>query len=71
MEKNTKTPVITIDGTEYLFETMSEKEQAMVNHVADLDRKIHQAKFNLDQLQFGRESFFHALKTSLETPVSD
>ena len=35
-----KTTPITINDVEYTLEDMSEEQQAMVNHVADLDRKI-------------------------------
>ena len=65
MGKNEKTP-ISIDGVEYHFEDMTEKQQVLVNHVADLDRKIGAARFNVDQLQVGRDAFFAMLKTELE-----
>jgi hypothetical protein len=38
-----------------------------VNHVADLDRKLGSARFNVDQLQVGRDAFFSMLKKALET----
>jgi hypothetical protein len=65
MGKNEKTP-ITIDGTEYHFEDMTQEQQVLVNHVADLDRKLGAARFNVDQLQVGRDAFFNMLKTALE-----
>jgi hypothetical protein len=37
-----------------------------LNHVADLDRKLDSAKFNVDQLQVGRNAFFEMLKRALE-----
>jgi len=61
---NTKTP-ISIDGVEYQFEDMTQEQQILVNHVADLDRKLGSAKFNVDQLQVGRDAFFGFLKNSL------
>jgi hypothetical protein len=67
---NTKTP-ISIDGTEYQFEDLSQQQQAMVNHVADLDRKLASARFNVDQLQVGRDAFFAMLKQSLAQEVKD
>ena len=39
----------------------------MVNHVADLDRKIGSANFNIDQLKMGRMAFMNALTSSLNT----
>jgi hypothetical protein len=38
----------------------------MINHVADLDRKIRSSEFNLDQLRIGREAFVNMLTASLE-----
>jgi hypothetical protein len=64
MGKNEKTPV-TIDGVEYQFEDMTQEQQTLLNHVADLDRKLVSARFNVDQLQVGRDAFFQLLKNSL------
>ena len=66
MGKNEKTPV-TIDGVEYKFEDMTEQQRVLVNHVADLDRKLDSTRFNVDQLQVGRDAFFTMLKAALET----
>jgi hypothetical protein len=46
---------------------MTKEQQMMVNHVADLDRKLDSTRFNLDQMQVGREAFFKMLKESLES----
>jgi len=70
MGKNEKTP-ISIDGVEYHFEDMTEKQQVLVNHVADLDRKIGAARFNVDQLQVGRDAFFAMLKAELKPEVEE
>ena len=64
---NTKTPIY-IDGVEYQFEDMTQEQQALVNHVSDLDRKLGSAKFNVDQMQVGRDAFFGMLKNSLAQP---
>lgn len=61
-----KTTPVTIDGKEYQFEDLNKEQQTLVNHVADLDRKLNSAKFNLDQLQVGRNAFFDMLKSSLK-----
>ena len=65
MGNNTKTP-LTIDGVEYQLEDMTQDQQILVNHVADLDRKLSSARFNVDQLQVGRDAFFAMLKSKLE-----
>ena len=68
MGKNEKTP-ITIDGIEYQFEDMTQQQQMLVNHVADLDRKLSSAKFNVDQIQVGRDAFFKMLKDALTPQI--
>jgi hypothetical protein len=65
MGNNTKTPVV-IDDTEYQFEDMTQEQQMLVNHVADLDRKLASARFNVDQLQVGRNAFMDLLTKSLK-----
>ena len=60
-----KTTPVTIDGKEYVFEDMTKEQQTLVNHVADLDRKISSTTFNLDQLKVGQQAFINLLKESL------
>jgi hypothetical protein len=62
---NKQPQIVTIDGVEYDAEKFNEQQVALVNHVADLDRKIGSTKFQLDQLQVGRDAFFSMLKQSL------
>jgi len=57
---------ITVNDIEYNVEDLSEQQIAMVNHIADLDRKLASARFNVDQLQVGREAFVNMLTSSLE-----
>ena len=61
-----KTTPITINDVEYTLEDMTPEQQAMVNHVADLDRKISSTQFNLDQLSVGRQAFMNMLTQQLE-----
>ena len=70
MGQDKKTP-ITIDDKQYVFEEMTQDQQAMVNHIADLDRKLDSARFNLDQLSVGKQAFVNMLKTSLETEKTE
>ena len=65
MGKNEKTP-ITVNDVEYQYEEMTEQQQAMVNHINDLDRKMASMRFNLDQLNVGRDAFVNMLTESLE-----
>lgn len=68
MAKNEKTTIM-IDDIEYKLEDMKPEEQLMINHIADLDRKLSNARFNVDQLQVGRDAFMSMLKKSLDEPV--
>lgn len=56
---------VTINGTEYSEDQLSEKQKVIINHIGDLDRKIRSAQFNLDQLTVGREAFVTMLTASL------
>jgi len=66
-KKQKEKPVITIDDKEFNIEDMTGEQQAMINHINDLDRKIAQSQFNLEQLQFGKNAFVNSLSQSLET----
>ena len=57
---------VVINDVEYKPEDLSEEQVMLVNHVADLDRKIQGSMFNLDQLQGGREFFMKKLEEALE-----
>lgn len=63
---NQQSQIVTIDGVEHKLEDLTDQQQALLNHVADLDRKIGSTRFQLDQLQVGRDAFFAMLKTALE-----
>jgi len=61
-----KTTPITINDIEYQYEDLTDQQQAMVNHCADLDRKIKSTQFNLDQLTVGKDAFVAMLTGSLK-----
>jgi hypothetical protein len=62
-----KKPVtITINGTDFTEDQLTDEQKAMINHIADLDRKIGSTRFNLDQLQVGRDAFVNMLTASLK-----
>ena len=56
---------ITIDDVEYTLEDMTDEQQAMVRHIADLDRKINSARFSVTQMSVGKDAFVNMLKASL------
>ena len=59
---------ITVNDVEYNLEDLSKNQLAMVDHIKDLDRKLGNALFNVDQLQVGRSAFIDMLAQELENP---
>ena len=68
MSKNEKN-LITVNDIEYDIADFTDAQKAMLNHVQDLDRKLGNAQFNLDQLSVGREAFVKMLADNLEAPA--
>ena len=62
---------VVINDVEYKPEDLNEEQVMLVNHVADLDRKIQGSVFNLDQLKGGREFFMKKLEEALEEDNND
>jgi hypothetical protein len=69
MSENTKKTQITIDDTKYDFNDLTPEQQGLFSHCIDLDRKISNTAFQLDQLNVGKQAFYNMLKTSLATTV--
>ena len=67
MSKDNKSQMITINDVEYDTATFTEEQVVLTNHCLDLDRKIGNMNFQLQQLQVGKESFLKMLTESLET----
>ena len=68
-EKQTKS--ISINGKEYTEDQLTDQQKVMINHIADLDRKMGSAQFNLDQLAVGKQAFMDMLTKSLEEAVEE
>ena len=67
-KKQKEEPMVNIEGTEHKISDLTEEQIILVNHVADLDNKMRSARFNVEQLEGGREYFMDKLNGSL---VSD
>ena len=67
MAKDTKNAIF-INEVEYLYEDLTQEQQALFSHCVDLDRKINSAQFSLDQLAVGKEAFIKRLEESLANP---
>lgn len=61
-----KDNIITINDVEYSVNDFTDQQKVMLNHIQDLDRKLSNAQFNLDQLQVGRQAFVDMLSSSLQ-----
>ena len=70
-KKQKEQQTVVINDVEYKPEDLNEEQVMLVNHVADLDRKIGSSMFNLDQLQGGREFFMKKLEKALEEPEEE
>jgi len=70
MAKN-ENKTITVNDVEHNIEDLTEQQLAMVNHISDLDKKLGNLGFNLDQLNVGREAFVNMLSKSLEELPED
>ena len=68
MGQDKKNPIV-VNDVQYDLENFSDQQRTMVNHIADLDRKLSSARFNVQQLEVGREAFVNMLTKSLEQPT--
>ncbi|MDB9726447.1 hypothetical protein OAA81_02090 [Flavobacteriaceae bacterium] len=67
----TENKTITVNDVEHNIEDLTEQQIAMVNHISDLDKKLGNLRFNMDQLNVGRDAFFNILSKSLEEPPEE
>ena len=64
-EKETEQTVV-INGEEHNVADLSQEQVVLLNHVADLENKIRQISFNLEQAHGGRNHFMGLLTASFE-----
>jgi|TARA_R110002124_G_scaffold189940_3_gene357263 hypothetical protein len=69
MAKN-ENKTITVNDVEHSIEDLTEQQVTMVNHIADLDKKLGSLGFNMDQLNVGREAFVSMLAQSLDSEAA-
>ena len=65
MAKKEKETTINLFGKDYKESELTDEQKTMINHIADLDRKVSGAEFNITQLRFGRQAFLDALQVDL------
>ena len=68
MAKKEKEPTLVLDDKEYNINDLQDDQKLMVAHINDLNRKIDSTRFNLQQMEIGRQGFVNSLKVSLDQP---
>tara|TARA_X000001382_G_scaffold77313_1_gene54136 strand:- start:15531 stop:15755 length:225 start_codon:yes stop_codon:yes gene_type:complete len=62
-------PTLVLDDKEYKINDLGDDEKLIVAHINDLNRKVDSARFNLQQIEIGRQAFVNSLKAKLEEPA--
>jgi hypothetical protein len=72
MTTEDKKVIITINDIDYTEDQLTDEHKIIINHIKSLQQKISSAKFNLDQLEVGKDAFLKILDTALqERPVEE
>jgi uncharacterized coiled-coil protein SlyX len=67
MKMNDEKQMITIDGKEYDYDELENNEQYLVNQIRDLNTKVAQAQFGIDQLRAAQDAFTKMLISSVQS----
>ena len=70
-KKETEKQTVVISGEEHNVADLSQEQITLLNHVADLENKIRQIGFNLDQAHGGRNHFMGLLTASFEEKAEE
>ena len=70
MTEETKN-TIKVDDIEYNIDDLTEAQKRALQHIADLNTKIINTNFQLEQLQVSQASFKNILKNSLVEPKEE
>ena len=63
-EKNSD-PKVHLNGVDYSINDMTDDQKVLMAHANDLNRKVDSAKFNLQQMEIGRNAVVNALSEAL------
>ena len=69
MEEKKDGQGINLFGKNYKDDELSDKQKALINHIGDIDGKLRQAQFDVDQHSFCKISFLKALEEDLNEKV--
>ena len=62
----TKSNVITINGTEYSQDDLDDNQTYLINQIKDLQGKSASLRFQIDQVSVAQNAFTNSLITSLK-----
>jgi hypothetical protein len=62
----TKSNVITIDGTEYSQDDLDDSQTYLINQIKDLQAKSANLRFQLDQVSVAQSAFTNSLITIIK-----
>ena len=62
----TKSNIITIDGTEYSQDDLDDSQTYLINQIKDLQGKSANLRFQLDQVSVAQSAFTNSLIQSLK-----
>lgn len=57
---------VNLFGKEYDEDKLTSKQKAILNHLGDIDGKLRQAQFDVEQLSFCKISFLNELEKELK-----
>tara|TARA_Y100000114_G_scaffold57588_1_gene52720 strand:+ start:991 stop:1203 length:213 start_codon:yes stop_codon:yes gene_type:complete len=63
--------VININGTDYDESDLSDKQKYAIAQIKDLQKKSHNLRFQLDQVQASLTSFMNSLIEELEEEIEE
>ena len=60
---------VSIDGTEYLLDSLTDQQKHMLLQVQKLEEKANDMRFELEQIVVAKDSFSRSLIVSIQNPV--
>ena len=65
-QKETQPDIVTLDGKEYNRNEFTDEQNAILNHINDMQMKLNTNAFMREQLVIGQEAFINKLRISLD-----
>ena len=56
---------VSLDGVTHQVADLTDNGKLMVKHLYDLERKLSNMRFNLEQIEIGREAFVTLLRAEI------